>query len=390
MVWSISVLGCKHFPPLGSSGKKEHALARLGETTGKQFLSTWSVDPWGNDSWLISLVANMKNCILTVWEYLCIFGPFPSADGFLAQPWMLLLSSKISNLSLSFLPLGHCGLWSYQRKAGVKVCSWGILCNSTIFRWQILEQTFFSHHTKIFKALWNWKSPREYILWKKILNLVTKNYMGYIKLLHQSTKHNVENRPECWCNLWKRQRVMCKVLQQQRMGSCITSHCYERVQFEMICKIGNLWFGWEKGNELPGCPISVTLGLFLRKAQNRKLAHDCICKWKRKSKETFSMQNFLFRNKNVNNNVTWKIIALHLNMHRNTQCPAVSTAWLLPFPQLPFVPSPFALTLYMAVMLMSSTEVSPSHLGIPSAGTEQSHRLLSLSADIKSKDHTQR
>lgn len=115
-----------------------------------------------------------------------------------------------------------------------------------------------------------------------------------------------------------------------------------------------------------------------------------ICKWKRKSKETFSMQNFLFRNKNVNNNVTWKIIALHLNMHRNTQCPAVSTAWLLPFPLLPFVPSPFALTLYMAVMLMSSTEVSPSHLGIPSAGTEQSHRLLSLSADIKSKDHTQR
>lgn len=190
---------------------------------------------------------------------------------------------------------------------------------------------------------------------------------------------------------------MCKVLQQQRMGSCITNH-YERVQFEMVCKIGNLWFGWEKGNELPGCPISVTLGMFLRKAQNRKLAHDCICKWKRKSKETFSMQNFLFRNKNVNNNMTWKISALHLTMHRNTPCPAASTAWLLPFPLLPFVPSHFALTLYMAVMFMSSTEVILSHLGMPSAGTEQSHRLLSLSAlpwpvwsaDIKSKDHTQR
>lgn len=142
------------------------------------------------------------------------------------------------------------------------------------------------------------------------------------------------------------------------------------VQFEMICKIGNLWFGLEKGNELPDCPISVTLAMFLRKAQNRKLAHDCICKWKGKSKETFSMQSFLFRNKNVNNNVTWKIITLHLNMHRNTQCPAASTAWLLPFPLLSFVPSHFALTLCMAVMFTSSTEVSPSPLGIPSAGTE--------------------
>lgn len=55
-------------------------------------------------------VANMKNCILTVWGYLCIFGPFPSADGFLAQPWKLLLSSKISNLSLSSLPEEAFGL----------------------------------------------------------------------------------------------------------------------------------------------------------------------------------------------------------------------------------------------------------------------------------------
>lgn len=65
----------------------------------------------------------------------------------------------------------------------------------------------------------------------------------------------------------------------------------------MICKTGNVWFGWEKGNKLSGCPISVTLGMFLRKAQNQKLAHDCICKLKKKkSKETFSMQNCLFRN----------------------------------------------------------------------------------------------
>lgn len=52
----------------------------------------------------------MKNCILTVWRYLCIFGPFPSADVFLAQPWKLLLSSKISNFSLSSTPeeaFGH-------------------------------------------------------------------------------------------------------------------------------------------------------------------------------------------------------------------------------------------------------------------------------------------
>lgn len=165
---------------------------------------------------------------------------------------------------------------------------------------------------------------------------------------------------------------MCKVLQQQRMGSCITKYCYERVQFEMICKTGNLWFGWEKGNELPGCPIFVTLGMFLRKAQNQKLAHDCICKLKkRKSKETFSLQNFLFRNENINNNVTWKIIALHLNIHTNSLLyPQHGSFSFLLFP---FVPSHFALTLYMAVMFVSSTEFSLSRLGIPSVGTEQSH-----------------
>lgn len=76
----------------------------------------------------------MKICILTVWGYLCAFGPFPSADGFLAQPWKLVLSSKISNLSLSFLPgeaLGHLVL---SNKTSVKVFSWRIiLSNSTIF-----------------------------------------------------------------------------------------------------------------------------------------------------------------------------------------------------------------------------------------------------------------
>lgn len=68
-----------------------------------------------------------------------------------------------SATSATLFSLGrHWGIWSYQRKASVKVCFSGILSNSTILRWQILLHGFFSHHTKIFRALWNWKSPREH------------------------------------------------------------------------------------------------------------------------------------------------------------------------------------------------------------------------------------
>lgn len=90
-----------------------------------------------------------------------------------------------------------------------------------------------------------------------------------------------------------------------------------------------------------------------------------------------------------------KIIALHLNTH----C-ALLSPWhnSFSFLLLPFMPGHFALTLYVAVMFMFCTEFSLSHLGIPSAGTEQSHRLLSLSAlpwavwsaDLKTKDHAWR
>lgn len=151
MMWSTSVLGCKHFPPLGSSGKMENALPGWEKPLGRHFYPPgyqWILEGMTVD---FSGVANMKNCIPTVWGYLCVFGPFSSADGFLAQPWKLVLSSKISNLSLSFLPgeaLGHLVL---SNKTSVKVCSGGILSNSTIFRWQILQQRFFHSIQKYLK-----------------------------------------------------------------------------------------------------------------------------------------------------------------------------------------------------------------------------------------------
>lgn len=165
-VWSISVLACKHFPPLGSSGKKKHALPDWEKPLGSNFhppgyqwiLQRMTVDFPG--------VANMKNCILTIWG---IYVPLAHFQVLMASwhnhgSWSCHPRSAIS---ASLFSLGrHWDIWSYQRKASVKVCSWGILSNSTIFRWQILQQRYFSHHTKIFTALWNWKSPREHILWK--------------------------------------------------------------------------------------------------------------------------------------------------------------------------------------------------------------------------------
>lgn len=55
-------------------------------------------------------VASMKNCILMLWGQLCAFGLFLSAGDFLVQQRKLVLSSELSNFSLSFLPgevFGH-------------------------------------------------------------------------------------------------------------------------------------------------------------------------------------------------------------------------------------------------------------------------------------------
>lgn len=150
------------FPSPGELWQKETCTARQGESTGKQFLSTWlPVDPWGNDSWFL-VKPTWK---IVSWQFGDIHVPLGHFQVLMASwhnhgSWSCHPSSATSATLFS---LGrHWGIWSYQRKASVKVCFSGILSNSTILRWQILLHGFFSHHTKIFRALWNWKSPREH------------------------------------------------------------------------------------------------------------------------------------------------------------------------------------------------------------------------------------
>lgn len=248
-------------------------------------------------------VTNMKNCVLGISVCLWPISKCWWLPGTTMKVGLVIQAHQPQPL---FSPWGGIGASGpIKEKKALKVCFWGILSNSTIFRWQILQQRFFSHHTKIFRAFCNWKSPREHILWKKILNLVTKNYMGYIKLLHQSTMWKTDQSVDATSGKGR----------EWRAKSCSSRGWAHGSQSIVMREFSSRWFAKLEISGLDGRREMSFLVVYFcnsghvskksTKSETGPWLHLQIKK-KRKSKETFSMQNFLFRNKNINKKVTWK------------------------------------------------------------------------------------